>query len=403
MSAQSLTATLVYTYNGDGLRVAQSVDGEVTEFAWDWATGVPEMLSGGGNLYLVGHETLGRWDGDGWAYYLPDALGSVRQVADDTGVVVDAREWTPYGVEVGGSTDGLGYTGEWQDAALGMVYLRARWLDPQVGRFTQRDPWAGNPLEPISLHSYLYASDHPIKYVDPTGAFSIAEWLRDKAEACYNAGDLDCVWNCYWVLAYGGDIMGYKHASIHLFRFLYKLGDIEYTPAESTPNYRRDYNSDWVRDSPSVQKEIPLLEQKILSMILADARSGAMSGHVEAQRPSVSPDPNTEKDLYYAMNIFSLGAEVDYEVEGCYEVTVRSTYRFWDPYNWHVGLGAGGPAVGVSGFKDEWAAALHDAGLAAEFEVSGYWEGPNKVYTFPSSWLTVGIPLPPTSVRRTWR
>jgi len=100
VQAESLTATLVYTYNGDGLRVAQSVDGEVTEFAWDWATGVSEMLSENGNLYLVGHETLGRWDGaspggaDGWSYYVPDALGSVRQVADGEGEVVDVREWT---------------------------------------------------------------------------------------------------------------------------------------------------------------------------------------------------------------------------------------------------------------------------------------------------------------------
>jgi hypothetical protein len=37
------------------------------------------MLSEGNNLYLVGHDTLGRWDGDEWAYHLPDALGSVRQ------------------------------------------------------------------------------------------------------------------------------------------------------------------------------------------------------------------------------------------------------------------------------------------------------------------------------------
>ena len=83
--AYSLTSTLVYTYNAAGLRVTQAVDGDVTTFAWDWASGIPEMLSEGqamGSsmaLYLVGHETLGRWDGADWAYYLPDALGSIRR------------------------------------------------------------------------------------------------------------------------------------------------------------------------------------------------------------------------------------------------------------------------------------------------------------------------------------
>jgi uncharacterized protein RhaS with RHS repeats len=67
---EGVTLTLVYTYNANGLRVAQSVDGDVTEFAWDWASGLPEMLTEGGNLYLVGHETLARWDGAAYDHLL---------------------------------------------------------------------------------------------------------------------------------------------------------------------------------------------------------------------------------------------------------------------------------------------------------------------------------------------
>ena len=69
----------MYTYTADGLRVAQAVDGAVSTFAWDWASGVPELLSTDGTRYLVGHETLGAWDGAEWTYALPDALGSVRR------------------------------------------------------------------------------------------------------------------------------------------------------------------------------------------------------------------------------------------------------------------------------------------------------------------------------------
>jgi len=161
--AESVTATLVYTYTADGLRVAQSADGAVTTFAWDWATGVPELLSTGSARYLVGHDTLGQWDG-AWTYYLPDALGSVRQATDGAGAVVSAREWSPYGVEVGAAQPGLGYTGEWFDDDVGLVYLRARWYSLRDGIFLSRDPIKSEP-------PYQYVRGNPVNRVDPSGYF----------------------------------------------------------------------------------------------------------------------------------------------------------------------------------------------------------------------------------------
>jgi YD repeat-containing protein len=113
VSAVTPQGTVDYTYNAEGLRVSQSLGGVVSEYTWDWATPVvPELLSDGDARYLVGHDTLGWTAGAGWTYALPDALGSVRQEVDASGTLLDAREWTPYGVEVGGAQSGLGYTGE---------------------------------------------------------------------------------------------------------------------------------------------------------------------------------------------------------------------------------------------------------------------------------------------------
>ncbi len=173
--AQGVTLTLVYTYNGDGLRVAQSAGGTLTTYAWDWAAAVPELLSDGNALYLVGHETLGQQDGGEWAYYLPDALGSIRQAANAAGAVVRVREWDPYGVEVGSALAGPGYTGEWWDGAVGLLYLRARWYAPGVGRFTQRDFWEGTLWHPLSLHPYGYVTGNPINYTDPSGLIAEEE------------------------------------------------------------------------------------------------------------------------------------------------------------------------------------------------------------------------------------
>jgi len=188
--AASVTSTVVYTYNAAGLRVGHSgPSGTSVAYAWDWATGVPELLSDGDNLYLVGHNTLGQFADEAWAYYLPDALGSVRQVTDRTGAVMTTREpvlsvaegWTPYGVEVGGAQAGLGFTGEWFDAAVGLQYLRARWYDVEVGRFTSRDSLQ------LESNLYIYGNANPLSYTDPTGYFSqelIAQSLgqRDFAQ-----------------------------------------------------------------------------------------------------------------------------------------------------------------------------------------------------------------------------
>jgi len=182
--AQSVTATLVYTYNHSGLRVAQSVDGDPKSFSWDWATGIPEMLSAGDALYLVGRETLGQYADGAWVYHLPDALGSVRQWTDEAGSVTYAAGYTPYGEglwQAGSTQSAWGYTGEWWDADLGMEYLRARWYSPQVGRFTRRDPWEGDLWLPKTLpQSYVYVVNNPVNVLDPSGLQCIG---------CHTPGD----------------------------------------------------------------------------------------------------------------------------------------------------------------------------------------------------------------------
>ncbi|MCP4538306.1 MAG: RHS repeat-associated core domain-containing protein, partial [Chloroflexi bacterium] len=176
VQAESLTTTLVYTYNAQGLRVAQSVDGDASSFMWDWASGIPEMLTDGDNLYLVGHDTLGQSANGAWGYYLPDALGSIRQTTDDVGAVSGSREWTPFGVEVGRARGGLGYTGEWLDSYTEFNYLRARWYAPQTARLSSPDPIGPNFSQPQSINRYTYVQGNPLKFTDPLGLRGIIPW-----------------------------------------------------------------------------------------------------------------------------------------------------------------------------------------------------------------------------------
>ncbi|HKQ36941.1 MAG TPA: RHS repeat-associated core domain-containing protein, partial [Verrucomicrobiae bacterium] len=59
--------------------------------------------------------------------------------------------------------------GEQFDRHLGLYYLRARYMNPNTGRFWSMDAFEGNQTDPISLHKYVYATDNPVNIVDPSG------------------------------------------------------------------------------------------------------------------------------------------------------------------------------------------------------------------------------------------
>ncbi|MEY8746862.1 RHS repeat-associated core domain-containing protein [Bacillales bacterium AN1005] len=56
------------------------------------------------------------------------------------------------------------YAREIQDALTGHYYLRARFYNPQIARFTQEDTYRGD-----DLNLYAYVANNPIRYVDPSG------------------------------------------------------------------------------------------------------------------------------------------------------------------------------------------------------------------------------------------
>jgi len=170
-----------FLYNGLGDRLWETVNGNTTTFTMDLNAGLTQALSDGTNTYIYGNGHIAQATGTGTEYFLGDALGSVRQLTNNSGAISYAKAYDPYGVVTstsGASSTAYGYTGEF--ASNNLLYLRARMYAPGMGRFLTRDPWNGDANNPLSLNKWNYVSGDPINKTDPTG---LCEDVGD--EACW--------------------------------------------------------------------------------------------------------------------------------------------------------------------------------------------------------------------------
>jgi RHS repeat-associated protein len=106
------------------------------------------------------------------SYYHADGPRSVRAITDQQGRVVHAYRTDEFGFPTprqGSQDQPFQYTGEPRDEPTGFSYLRARYYDPQVGRFLTRDPVAGSRGKPKSLNRYSYVGNNPTTLTDPSG------------------------------------------------------------------------------------------------------------------------------------------------------------------------------------------------------------------------------------------
>jgi RHS repeat-associated protein len=127
-------------------------------------------------IYDLGDSPLAGYDGTTWTYLSGrDGLNSVRQETDASGNVITTRSFDPYGVPLQGNGGApFGYTGEQTDNT-GLVFLRARYMQPGLGTFFSHDPWGGDDLQPESMNGWNYVEGNPVRYTDPSGLIAQTE------------------------------------------------------------------------------------------------------------------------------------------------------------------------------------------------------------------------------------
>ncbi|MBF7073942.1 GIY-YIG nuclease family protein [Glaciecola sp. MH2013] len=204
------TQSITYEYNPDGIRVSKNVDGTQTQFIVDsnrdYAQVIAEQVNNTDiqKEYVFGYDLLSQSSltdiGDepqtNTAFYHYDSLGTTRNLSNTDASISDSYFYEAFGelLASDGDTDNdYLYTGEQYDAQLDNYYLRARYYNQGVGRFTQMDTWMGKDIEPITLNKYLYGHSEPLNGVDPSGFMfltdiSFTSSLQAKNRAGQTAG-----------------------------------------------------------------------------------------------------------------------------------------------------------------------------------------------------------------------
>jgi RHS repeat-associated protein len=183
--------TIGFRYDGDGNRLAEIVNGTLTTHTLDVGLGLPEVLvayeSAGTVWYLHLLGGVATDDGTAWTYSAADALGSVRQQLDSSGDVESVNSYRPFGSPLeGDGGNPYGFTGEWLESAVGLLYLRARYYNPYLNRFINPDTIVSDFGYPASIHRYLYVFNNPVNFVDPSGYQAEPPPGCEFGESCYD-------------------------------------------------------------------------------------------------------------------------------------------------------------------------------------------------------------------------
>ena len=198
---------MAYAYNAQGIRTAKRVNNLRTAYLLDGGNVVAEVQNNTvTDNYLRGANLIRRTSSSETEYYLFNAHGDVVTTTNLNGTVNQSYDYDAFGNEKNPDaldTNPFRYCGEYLDFETGAYYLRARYYDPTIGRFTQQDThwntanmiYGDNPQkinereDKLGLKTctiapqikavmqsgnlYVYGVNCPCSYVDPTGEIVI--------------------------------------------------------------------------------------------------------------------------------------------------------------------------------------------------------------------------------------
>jgi RHS repeat-associated protein len=166
--------TVSFKYDPFGRRIQKSGPAGTTNYVYDGANVVTDLDANGAVLatYTQGagiDEPLASVTGLGTAFYEADGLGSITSLSGASGIT-DTYTYKPFGITTatGSNPNRFRFTGREWDSETNLYYYRARYYDPNAGRFLSEDP-----IGIDNLSRYIYSRNRPLDLIDPSGLTSL--------------------------------------------------------------------------------------------------------------------------------------------------------------------------------------------------------------------------------------
>ncbi|MBK7893039.1 MAG: RHS repeat-associated core domain-containing protein [Bdellovibrionales bacterium] len=178
--------TISYGIDGEGHRLTRTVDGVLqTGYLHDVSSRLIAEVEPSGQLrsHFVyasqGHSPDYMIRGAHLYYFAKDNLGSVKAVIDaSSGAIAQAIHYDEFGRVLVNTNPGFqpfGFAGGHFDHETGLVRFGARDYDPEVGRWTARDPIL---FDGGQGNGYSYVGNDSVNMIDPQGTFG---WIAAGA------------------------------------------------------------------------------------------------------------------------------------------------------------------------------------------------------------------------------
>ena len=158
-------------YDGEGLRHEMEENGRLIKFLYneDREVVAEETSNGTITRYIRGLGIISSDSEEAKTYYhyVSDEQGSITHVLSEDVEILNHYSYDAFGniIEKTEKVENrFCYNGEMLDPVTQQYYLRARFYNPVIGRFTQEDTYYGD-----GLNLYQYCQANPVGYVDPSG------------------------------------------------------------------------------------------------------------------------------------------------------------------------------------------------------------------------------------------
>ena len=155
-------------YDAEGLRFELLENGRRTSFVYhNGELLYREGREGAPTSYRLGAGIEAFQREEETYYYHQDEQLSTALITDEIVGIRNGYQYDAFGNELDSIEqlpNHIRYTGQQYDDLTGQYYLRARYYNPELGRFMQEDVYQGD-----GLNLYAYCSNNPVVYYDPSG------------------------------------------------------------------------------------------------------------------------------------------------------------------------------------------------------------------------------------------